>query len=480
VVQAKNEKELTGTGFAVKIAVASVVFFLLQTAAHRGIERALGDQNVYKETEPFFTIDNFMSDEDINSLRNFLYEKRRFVTGLDAFSDDRGIEHIGEGVDADENGNCPKDLYRTEQGNCFIPGRFDIGKHFFLSGGLTGAKETYEKLLSSIYAYYGILPKDFIETSPILERLFKRPQYVEAMDTLCRKHGQEDYYFKPTQVNIVLVTPGQDLPLHYDNGWFWGANRFTIPDYLTVAMTTSGLWDHLKIRQAQSVVYLHGSKEDPIFKHGGNYVFYPDGPGGEMRQIVPKRGSGVIMDGGAIPHGGQRIAEHHNVANHGSKDQFHRVEYQSNDTWYIMNDDDIISAVHTDDLRLSFVWRGLCFDSKEHAESYDSYPEIPLEEILDTFEADMKKRGVLPKNAPRPPPKEFAHTLIKTYISMPPQNVHKTLPFNFCILSKEYPWMKSILSPFCTDVQPYKRLNDELPPARPFCGGRMSTNCPEE
>jgi hypothetical protein len=141
-----------------------------------------------------------MNDEDINSLRNFLYEKRRFVTGLDAFSDDRGIEHIGEGVDADENGNCPKDLYRTEQGNCFIPGRFDIGKHFFLSGGLTGAKETYEKLLSSIYAYYGILPKDFIETSPILERLFKRPQYVEAVETLCKKHGQEDFYFKPTQV----------------------------------------------------------------------------------------------------------------------------------------------------------------------------------------------------------------------------------------------------------------------------------------
>ena len=35
VVQAKNEKELTGAGFAVKIAVASVVFFLLQTLAHR-------------------------------------------------------------------------------------------------------------------------------------------------------------------------------------------------------------------------------------------------------------------------------------------------------------------------------------------------------------------------------------------------------------------------------------------------------------
>ena len=92
----------------------------------------------------------------------------------------------------------------------------------------------------------------------------------------------------------------------------------------------------------------------------------------------------------------------------------------------------------------------------------------------------MKKRGVLPKNAPRPPPKEFAHTLIKTYISMPPQNVHNTLPFNYCIISKEYPWLKTILSPFCEDVQPYKRLNDELPPARPFCGGRKSTNCPEE
>ena len=96
------------------------------------------------------------------------------------------------------------------------------------------------------------------------------------MNRLCSGQGA-NYFFKPQQVNVVMVTPGQDLPLHYDNGWFWGANRFSMPDWLTVAMTRSGMFKDIEIPQAQSVVYLHGSKDKPVFENGGEYVFYPNG-----------------------------------------------------------------------------------------------------------------------------------------------------------------------------------------------------------
>ena len=96
------------------------------------------------------------------------------------------------------------------------------------------------------------------------------------MNRLCSGQGA-NYFFKPQQVNVVMVTPGQDLPLHYDNGWFWGANRFSMPDWLTVAMTRSGMFKDIEIPQAQSVVYLHGSKDEPVFENGGEYVFYPNG-----------------------------------------------------------------------------------------------------------------------------------------------------------------------------------------------------------
>ena len=347
-------------------------------------------------------------------------------------------------------------------------------------------KETYEKLMSSLWSYYQILPKSFIDTNPLFKKMFTKPEYTKAMNTLCGAEGEGEYYFRPLQVNIVVVPPGQDLPLHYDNGWFWGANRFTMPDYLTVAMTTSGLFENIRIRQAQSVVYLHGSKDEPYFRHGGDYKFWPKGPGGEMKTIRSKRGNAIIMDGGLVPHGGGRVAEAHKVANHGKKDWFHHLEYQGNDTWYLMvreneENDHIIDSVKTEDLRMSFVWRGLCFKNKEEAMGYENFPKIPLEEILMKFEIDMRKRGVIKADAPRPDPARFALLIVDTYIHMPASNVHNKMKFNYCIIAKKFPFMKSILAPFCTDVDEFTSLNDVLPPAKKYCAtdGKPSTNCPE-
>ena len=134
------------------------------------------------------------------------------------------------------------------------------GRHYFLTGGLSGAKEFYYKLLSSVFAYYQVLSKEFIDTNPMMKRLFKKPEYLQAMNKLCKANAAGEYYFRPVQVNVVMITPGQDLPLHFDNGWFWGANRFSLPDWVTVAMTRSGLFEDISIPQAQTVVYLHGSK----------------------------------------------------------------------------------------------------------------------------------------------------------------------------------------------------------------------------
>ena len=164
------------------------------------------------------------------------------------------------------------------------------------------------------------------------------------------------------------------------------------------------------------------------------------------------------------------------------QDAFHRIEYQGNDTWYLMASEDIIDHFTTEQLRLSFVWRGLCFNNKEEADSYETYPQIPIEDILSRFESDLRKRGVLKNGQPRPEPLKFAHMLIDTYDRMPAQNIHGSFTFNYCILSKKFPFLKDYLAPFCVDNSPYKRLNDELPPAKKFCAtdGRPSTNCPEQ
>ena len=253
----------------------SLIAFGIRLGYDRLCRYALeGTQEVWKEPLDWITIPDMFSEDDITELMDFVHEKRRFLTGKEAFAE--GIQHMGEAKPPNAEGRCFGDTFLNQDGICTIAGRYDLGIHHFMTGGISGHKEFYEKLIPSIYAFYLVMPKEHIEDNKMFDRMFANTEYRQYMNRLCSSQG-ENYFFKPQQVNVVMVTPGQDLPLHYDNGWFWGANRFSMPDWMTVAMTRSGMFSDIEIPQAQSVVYLHGSKEKPVFEHGGEYVFYPDG-----------------------------------------------------------------------------------------------------------------------------------------------------------------------------------------------------------
>ena len=115
-------------------------------------------------------------------------------------------------------------------------------------------------------------------------------------------------------------------------------------------MLESGLWADEMIPQAQGVAYLHGTKEKPVYEHGGEYVYYPNGPGklivtnhrtkfllvfsgADPHVIKPKRGQAIIMDGGRTIHGVARTHPGRNVGQY-TKGNFNRIEYQGNETWY--------------------------------------------------------------------------------------------------------------------------------------------------
>ena len=128
---------------------------------------------------------------------------------------------------------------------------------------------------------------------------------------------------------------------------------------------------------------------------------------------------------------------------------------------------------------MSFVWRGLCFKNEKEANSYENYPSIPVEDILMTFEKDMRQKGLIAENAPRPHPEVFAHMIINTYTKMPIKNLKGTLGLNYCIIAKLFPFTRSLFTPFCKENLPYRAMNDEIAPPKPYCGGRANTNCPK-
>lgn len=75
----------------------------------------------------------------------------------------------------------------------------------------------------------------------------------------------------------LLQVPGQQVATHYDVPWFYGASRFTLPQWLLVVMDRSGLWADRVVPQMQGVAYLHKWPKERT-NNGGNFFFYPAGP----------------------------------------------------------------------------------------------------------------------------------------------------------------------------------------------------------
>lgn len=75
----------------------------------------------------------------------------------------------------------------------------------------------------------------------------------------------------------------------------------------------------------------------------------------------------------------------------------------------------VVRAYNTHDMRISLVWRALCFESPAARAAHASEPRLPLAGILDALEGDLRARGVLAAGAPRPPPLDFALLLVGYY-----------------------------------------------------------------
>jgi len=386
---------------------------------------------------------------------------------------------------------CPEvDMFSTDGKTCNFGGRIDIFKHFAVTGGFWGAKETIEKLFSSIFTFINYYPG--LVEDPAIKELFAMPQYNAEINRICSAgYGYDDtreMVFHPLQVNIVMMPPGQDLPLHHDNQWYWNTNQRSAPDWLLHVMHESRLFEDQMIPQAQGVAYLHGTKEQPYYENGGRYIYYPNGPGAEPHAFVPKRGQAIIMDGGRTIHGVERTHPGRSVGRF-LKGKFNRIEYQGNETWYALSDDDIIDTYQTADFRQTFVWRGLCFENDEKRAEFKRILEekdyTPLDEILLKLETDMHQKGLIKKSQTLENMgyADFGRALMKKYMAYPLQGNENKIwfPVNYCALGYNKPWINWLLSPFCEDNNDRAPLNDELPAARPFCDplGRKHrhTNC---
>ena len=73
-----------------------------------------------------------------------------------------------------------------------------------------------ERLVSNVQSFQKYLFGEDLNL-PELQSLFNSDQYREVTEGIC---GLDHPYSKRVQVNLIIMVPGQDLPMHYDLPWY--------------------------------------------------------------------------------------------------------------------------------------------------------------------------------------------------------------------------------------------------------------------
>lgn len=223
--------------------------------------------------------------------------------------------HIGEAVPLSAEGDCEHALLspNPQRTACILPDRVDVGKHYVLTGGLDGKKESVPDSIARVssFARYVFVDDDGsqLHSNPAVKTLFESEAFQSAARRVCPAHKQVVDAF---QFNFIVQVPGQTVALHLDAPYFWGATRFEFPQWLLATMAYSGLFQDRFVDQVQAVAYLHDwhththtDTDKDTHAHaegeeGGEFVYFPNST--HVLSVPPLYRSGTFVDGSKVVH----------------------------------------------------------------------------------------------------------------------------------------------------------------------------------
>jgi hypothetical protein len=221
----------------------------------------------------------------------------------------------------------------------------------------------------------------------------------------------------PYVVFANLLIPGQELGIHTDIPVFRGVNHQTVPSWLRVVMLHSGLFDDQRIPIATVVLHFGEAR-------GGEFVFYPDGPGGPVATHVPSHNSGVMIDADSIFHGVDRV--HGDDTGMRQLRSHMRLVHDDGDGWSLRDSHRSVARFASGDVRFSVSWKARCFvDQSEQAAASEAQSDLSLEAVVERLTVDLRTRDRLPGGADGLSELELAHLLIDEFVPFPPPTLSR-------------------------------------------------------
>lgn len=376
-------------------------------------------------------------------------------------------EHIGEAVAAAADGTCAHPYLipaTTNKSLCVLPGRFDIARAFALTGGFNGLKEDLDTLFSRLQSFGVYLFDLASEEHAVIRSLFASETFQKAAREVCPEDKQ---HLDPFQFNFIVGVPGQAVPTHIDGVYFWGASRFSFPQWLLAVMSFSGLFQDLFVDQVQVVGYASAWSADdmdiaeraagPGPSALGEFVYWNDAGDALGRRMAPLPRSGNAVDGSKTVHT-TTVYRPDVTPPFLDKNRKSSLEHRKSGgggggsdalagRWDLRVDDDVLASYATSDLRVSIVYRARCFGDAEEAQRYnaqlkDESKMLELDDVL----AKLVEHGEKAFGKSAPPVHDLgrrldlAMWLLDTYVRYPfPHPSTAWMPFNYCALFRSPP-----------------------------------------
>jgi hypothetical protein len=359
-------------------------------------------------------------------------------------------EDIGEGLahPANAAGGCDHAfLVPSRDGRrCILPGRVDVGRHYVMTGGVEGRKETHADLVSRAQSFIRYL---FAPSAHAVTReLFASAPFLAAARAVCPQ--RDAAVLDAFQASIIIQVPGQTVPAHLDGVWFAGADRFHVPQWLLAVMAFSGLFRERFVDQVQLVAYF--APPGVGARRGGAFTHWADGAA-VATPCTP--GSGTAMDGSKTVHAAA-VFEPAAAPPRLSKDAANVLSASDDGGWELRSDNATRARWPAAALRYSVVYRARCFASEAARDAFNDAQRagsglLDLEGgILAPLKDEAVRRGAAPSRAALDalPRLDLALKLVDAFVAYPKP---AALP-NYCALPLAFPrarWLARVIATVC-------------------------------
>jgi hypothetical protein len=401
---------------------------------------------------PVLNLPNFIPPESALRLNSLMREMGEFHsnTNADLKSGFAGArEDIGEGRPILSDGSCthPFLIPNMNKTSCILPQRVDVGRHFVMTGGPDGARESYESVVARVSSFGRYMVGD-LSKYPVVDELFQSDSFQSAAKQICPADKQ---VLDPFQFNFIVQVPGQTVALHIDAPYFWGATRKEIPQWLLAVMVFSNLFQEEFVDQVQIVGYLHNwtAHGDPSI--GGDFIYYPGD--GSVKLLSPEPLTGNAVDGSKTIHAAL-IYRPDVQAPTLNKNDDAMLRYARDEKWELVINGNPVRTYNSSELRMSIVYRARCFRSENEVNAFKHIPEskrLTVEYVLDKLIQNLARKKIASADYLNAISKlDLALLLMDAYIKYPYPSIERAwIPYNYCALPRLLPWSESIIKLIC-------------------------------